>query len=36
MNLGEMSPDDKRKSKYGDGGQGDRLIERKYNSPASV
>jgi hypothetical protein len=36
MNLGEMSPEDKRKSKYGDEGQGNRLIQKKFDSPAKA
>lgn len=30
----EMSPEDKRKSKFGDGNQGGMLIDKKLSSPA--
>jgi len=34
MNIGEMSPEDKRKSVYGDLKQGDDLVGRKYANPS--
>lgn len=33
MKLGEMSPDDKRKSMYGEKGQGGDLVKRKFQNP---
>ena len=30
----EMSPDDKRKSVYGDNMQGDKLVKKKYSTPS--
>lgn len=34
MQLGEMSPEDKRKSLYGDKKQGDKLVDKKYATPS--
>ena len=32
--VGEMSPEDKRKSVYGDKKQGDKLVNKKYSTPS--
>jgi hypothetical protein len=32
--IGEMSPEDKRKSVYGDKKQGDKLIKKKFSTPS--
>ena len=32
--IGEMSPEDKRKSMYGDKKQGDKLVNKKYATPS--
>lgn len=32
--LGEMSPEDKRKSVYGDKKQGDKLVKKKFSTPS--
>lgn len=32
--MGEMSPEDKRKSVYGDKKQGDKLIKKKFSTPS--
>jgi len=34
LNLGEMSPEDKRKSMYGDRKQGDKLVKKKFMTPS--
>lgn len=34
MKLGEMSPEDKRKSVYGDKKQGDKLVKKKFATPS--
>jgi hypothetical protein len=34
FNIGEMSPEDKHKSKYGDKLQGDKLVKKKFNTPS--
>jgi hypothetical protein len=34
QNYGEMSPEDKRKSVYGDKKQGDKLVNKKYATPS--
>ena len=34
MRLADMSPDDLRKSVYGDKKQGDKLVNKKFSSPA--
>lgn len=33
-NIGEMSPEDKRKSIYGDKKQGDKLVKKKFSTPS--
>lgn len=32
--IGEMSPEDKRKSVYGDKKQGDKLVKKKFSTPS--
>jgi hypothetical protein len=34
MKLAEMSPEDKRKSVYGDKKQGDKLVKKKFATPS--
>ena len=34
LKLGEMSPEDKRKSIYGDKKQGDKLVKKKFATPS--
>jgi hypothetical protein len=34
MKLSEMSPEDKRKSVYGDKKQGDKLVKKKFATPS--
>ena len=34
QHIGEMSPEDKRKSVYGDKRQGDKLVNKKFATPS--